>query len=92
MNGLDRHIRSIKIISIRILNLTIILFNLLSLSFSLILTPQPLLLLLLLFMIILILLLAGFLSQIASLICIGTLILEISLEKFLNRPTIWELM
>jgi hypothetical protein len=94
MNGLDRHIRSIKIISIRILNLTIILFNLLSLSLSLslILIPQPLLLLLLLFMIILILLLVGFLSQIALLTCIGMLISEISLEEFLNRPTIWELM
>jgi hypothetical protein len=96
MNRLDRHIRSIHIIrNIRILNLTIILFNCLSLS--LILTPQPLLLLLILLLLLLLLIIiiqiqVGLLIQIALLMCIGTLILEISLEEFLNGPTIGELM
>jgi hypothetical protein len=96
MNRLDRYIRSIHIIrNIRILNLTIILFNCLCLC--LILTPQPLLLLLLLLILLLILIIiiqiqVGLLIQIASLTCIGTLTLEISLGEFLNGPTIGELM
>jgi hypothetical protein len=94
MNGLDRHIGSIHIIRNMILNLTLILFNLLFLTLTLTLTPPPLLLLLLLLLIIiiLILLLVDFLSQIALLTCIGTLIFEISFEEFLDRPTIWESM
>jgi hypothetical protein len=91
INKLDRHIRSIHII--RIPNLTIIFFNLPCLTLTL--TTQPLLLLLFLLLllpIILILLLVGFVIQIALLTCIETLILEVSLKKFLNRPSIGELM
>jgi hypothetical protein len=36
------------------------------------------------------LLLVSVLSQIPSLTCIGTLILEISLQEFFDRPAMWE--
>jgi len=44
----------------------------------------------LLLLLLLLLLLVGVLPQIPSLTCIGTLILEISLQEFFNRPTMWE--
>jgi hypothetical protein len=80
MNRLDRHIRSIHIIrNIRILNLTIILFNCLCLS--LILTLQPLLLLLFLLLLLLLIIIiiqiqVSLLIQIASPTCVTTLILN----------------
>ena len=90
MDGLDRHIRSIHIIrNISILNLT---FHLPFLALTL--TPPTLLLLLRLLLLLLIMMLiwplVACLRQIAWLMCIGMLILEISLEEFLNRPTMWE--
>ena len=81
MDGLDRHIRNISI-----LNLT---FDLPFLALAL--TPPSLLLLLLLLLLLIIIMLIqpliAHLRQIASLVCIGTLILEICFEEFLNRPT-----
>jgi hypothetical protein len=74
---------------IDIRNITITLFNHFPLTLTLI--PSPLLLLIFLFLLILliqVLLLAGFISEIALLMCMGTLILEISLQLF-HRPTMW---
>ena len=48
------------------------------------------LLLLLIIIIMLALLLVIVLLQIPSLTCIGSLILEICLQKFFDRPTVWE--
>jgi hypothetical protein len=89
MDGLDRYIRSIHIIrTIRNLHLPFLTLTLTSLL-PLLLLPF---LLLLLPLLLIILLLVGCLSQIALIMCIEMLILKISLQEFLDRPTIWKLM
>src|ERR1700679_1630671 len=92
IDELNRLVRSIQIIR----NITFILFNHPFLTL-LPLTPHLLLLLFLLLLfllllIMLVLLLVDTLSQIASFTCIRTLVLKISLEEFLNRPSVWESM
>ena len=55
----------------------------------------PLVTLLLLLLLLLLIIVTGMVSvlhQICSLMCIGMLVLEIGLEEFLYRPTIWELV
>jgi hypothetical protein len=54
--------------------------------------PILLLLLIIIITIKLGLLLVSVLNQIPSLTRIGTLILEISFQKFFNRPAMWELI
>ena len=70
----------------------LITFLLLLLLLLLLLFLLLLLLLLLLIVIIIMptLLLVSVLGQKSLLMCIGALILEISLDKFFNRPTMWE--